>query len=467
MFLKQLKEQVQKNQEKIAVKDSQRQLTYKEMWDEAVGKRSAAMFQGVDEDTKILLMMDNCCDWVTNVLAFMLIGAKTVMISQQSTKGQVQELCSKLGIHSIITKENSSEFFYTNKQLMTDKEFHLPDEQTEVIYHVTSGSTGEVKICIRTLKEFWAEGEMFEQKLYMDARDVIVCPLPLYHSYAFGAVFISGLMTGGTLVLMDKFIPRKYIRLLSEENATLSFIVPVMAVMAVNTKLSKPVDLSRMKYIVVGAGAVTKDIFSAFQERFKIELSSNYGSSETGGIITRTDCESYPSIGKPMKGVSIQIRIGEGKTAKAETEGEMWVKADSIMNRYYDRADVFDKKGYFFTGDIAKFNNQGNYYITGRVKNIVNIGGKKVNPVYVENIFKFHPAIKDAVVVGSKRSNGEECLDAIITTERGFDMKELNQYLQKKLEQFMIPSLIKVTDTIPKNNMGKVNHEQVLKLLNQ
>lgn len=467
MFFTYLKKQIQNNPERIAVRDSKRELTYRELWDEVLAKRRIALLRGVDRDTKVLLMMNNSCDWVTNVLAFMAIGAKTVMISPDSTEEQVQYLRSELGIYETITKESSTHFFYRDGVVKPKQEFALPDGQNESIYHVTSGSTGEVKICIRTIGQLQAEGEMYQERLEMAEGDVIVCPLPLYHSYAFGAVFIGGLMTGATLVLMERFTPRGYIQKLVQERATLSFIVPIMAAMLVKSKLNQQIDLSGLRYLVVGAGGITREVFEAFQMRFGIALSSNYGSSETGGIITRIDGAGFPSIGRPMKGVSLQIRGEDDEIVETGGEGRIWIKAQSVMNRYFNRADILDENGYFFTGDLGKVDDEGNVYLTGRVKNIVIIGGKKVNPVYVENVFKTHPAIQDAVVVGKKRSNGEECLASVIVLRHEIEKKDVNQFLQSKLEKFMVPTMIEIVDKIPRNSMGKVNHEAVMLLLDR
>lgn len=238
-----------------------------------------------------------------------------------------------------------------------------------------------------------------------------------------------------------------------------------MARMLTKCKLDTNTGIECLRYLVVGAGVINEELFSDFQNCFGIVLSANYGSSETGGIITRVDAESFPSIGLPMDGVVVEIRGETGEKLKPGTEGEIWVKAKSMMNRYYHKKEVYDERGYFFTGDLARVDNKGNVYITGRVKNIINIGGKKVNAVYVENILKTHPAIQDAVVIGKKRLDGEECLVSAITVCEEIEVKDIYQFLQDKIEQYMIPTVIRILDKIPKNNMGKVQYEEVMKCM--
>lgn len=465
MFFKNLKKQVENHPDKTAVQDSERELTYRQLWDELSEKREIACSRGIDKDSKILLQMNNSCDWITNVLAFMAVGAKTVMISPDSTDAQIQYLDSELHFDEILTEDNCASFFAHNEPASLNREFELPDSRTEVVYHVTSGSTGEVKICIRTLAQFQAEGQMYQERLGLDEQDVVVCPLPLYHSFAFGAAFISSLRCGAALVLLKRFTPRNYLQTIIQKKATVSFIVPVMARMLTKCKLDTNTGIECLRYLVVGAGVINEELFSDFQNRFGIVLSANYGSSETGGIITRVDAESFPSIGLPMDGVVVEIRGETGEKLKPGTEGEIWVKAKSMMNRYYHKKEVYDERGYFFTGDLARVDNKGNVYITGRVKNIINIGGKKVNAVYVENILKTHPAIQDAVVIGKKRLDGEEGLVSVITVCEEIEVKDIYQFLQDKIEQYMIPTVIRILDKIPKNNMGKVQYEEVMKCM--
>ena len=321
MFFKNLKKQVETHPDKTAVQDSERELTYRQLWDELSEKREIACSRGIDKDSKILLQMNNSCDWITNVLAFMAVGAKTVMISPDSTDAQIQYLDSELHFDEILTEDNCASFFAHNEPASLNREFELPDSRTEVVYHVTSGSTGEVKICIRTLAQFQAEGQMYQERLGLDEQDVVVCPLPLYHSFAFGAAFISSLRCGAALVLLKRFTPRNYLQTIIQKKATVSFIVPVMARMLTKCKLDTNTGIECLRYLVVGAGVINEELFSDFQNCFGFVLSANYGSSETGGIITRVDAESFPSIGLPMDGVVVEIRGETGEKLKPGTEG--------------------------------------------------------------------------------------------------------------------------------------------------
>lgn len=465
MFFQYILENVKRNPDKLAVKDSKRQVTYKELCKEVLSKRQVLKHKGISEKDKILLVMGNSVDWITIFLSFASMGTKVAMISPETKEQQIELLAGKIDCSHIITKENCQDFFVLEQEAVEKEEIDFPLGNCEIVYHITSGSTGDFKICVRTIEQFVAEGIMFQERLHMKSSDVIVCPIPIYHSYAFGAVIINGLMAGAGIVLMERFTPRKYLKLLLTNHATISFAIPAIVRLLVSVHLPEAVDLSCMRYLVIGAGVITEDVFLEFKQRFHLSLSSNYGSSETGGIITRIEEEKYPSIGRPMKNVEILIRSESGQPCRPDVEGELWVKAPSIMNRYIGKSDILDQNGYFFTGDLARQDMDGFVFITGRVKNIVNIGGKKVNPYYVEQIMRRLHGVKEVVVIGSKRKTGEEFLAAIIEGESDFDLQEIRKALRTQVEVHMVPSIIQNVPKIPKNEMGKIERNKVLELL--
>lgn len=465
MFFEYITENLKRYPDKLAVKDSKREVTYQELWEEVLCKRHVIQQKGISEKDKILLVMGNSVDWITIFLSFASLGTKVAMISPETKEQQIELLAGKIGCSYIITQQNYQDFFALEQKAAEIKETDFPRGNCEIVYHITSGSTGDFKICVRTIEQFVAEGIMFQEQLHMKSSDIIVCPIPIYHSFAFGAVVVNGLMAGAGIVLMERFTPRKYLKLLVTNQATISFAIPAMVRLLVSVHLPESVDLSSVRYLVIGAGVITEDVFKEFKEKFHLALSSNYGSSETGGIITRIEEEKYPSIGRPMKNVEIQIRNENGQPCLPDEEGELWIKSLSVMNRYIGKSDILDTRGYFFTGDLARQDMYGFVYITGRVKNIVNIGGKKVNPYYVEQIIKKIHGINEIVVVGSKRKTGEEYLAAIVEGERALDLQQIRKVLRTQIEAHMVPSIIQQVPKIPRNAMGKVERNKVLELL--
>lgn len=460
MFFSLLLKNINDCPDRVAIKDLNRQLTYKELWEEVKNKINSAKKFGIKESAIVLLMKNNSCDWITDFLALILLKVKVIMISNETTKEQIEYINKKTNFLLVINEENSKLIF--DHYMPTENiSISVPSDNSELVYHVSSGSTDNPKICIRSLKQLGYEGMMYKEKLMISRDDIIVCPLPIYHSFAFGAVIISGLMSGCEIVLFDKYSPRKYLKQLMSNKATLSFAVPAMLRLLTSMKINEEIDLSHLRYLVVGAGIITEELFLNFKNKFNISLSSNYGSTETGGLITRTEEKDFPSVGKAMKNVDIQIRDNDGNIIKNGFEGELWVKAPSLMSRYFDSVITLDKDGFYFTGDLAKKDNKDNIYITGRIKNIVNIGGKKVNPVFIEELIKTYPDVEDVMIVKKKKTNGEEYMMAYISIKKEIDLYLIKKFLQDKVESYMIPAIIKIVSTIPRNDLGKIKKEDL------
>ena len=184
-------------------------------------------------------------------------------------------------------------------------------------------------------------------------------------------------------------------------------------------------------------------------------VSSNYGSTETGGVISRITEQPMNSIGKEMDGVEIKLINQNGNAIVDGEEGEVYVKCKYMMSGYLgEETDYFTKDGFFSMGDIMSRDDRGYYYIKGRVKNMINVGGKKVNPKEVEDVLLQYPGIKDCVVYKSMRDNKQEIVKAIIVGI-AVDESKLRLYMKENLASYKIPSQIEYKDSIKRNILGK------------
>lgn len=292
----------------------------------------------------------------------------------------------------------------------------------------------------------------------------ILSAAPLYHSYALGAALIAALVSGGCLYTVDRFVPRKILELIQQYKINIAVMVPMMARAICNTFSAEQYDLSSIRVALVGAGQITEELYVQFKQRFGITLSSNYGSTETGGIVSRLEPLPFTSIGKPMCGVEIKIYGDCGEPVSAGQEGELWVRCGGMFKGYLgENSAIFDSEGFFPMGDIVLQDKDGYLYIKGRKKLLVNIGGKKVNPYEVEEVLRGYPGVKECAVVGAKRANMEEYIKAVIVGE-GIEEIALRNYCAQILSRHKIPSIIIFRDSIPKNRLGKINREELAML---
>ena len=327
---------------------------------------------------------------------------------------------------------------------------------------MTSGSTGEPKFCIRTLKALEYEGQSYISTFSLNHTDVLLSGAPLHHSYALGGAIFPALLGGACLLIINKFVPRQLLRLVEEYHVTFMLLVPVMAKMLCDMYSIKRFDTSSLRIVLVGAGSITEDLYNNFLEKYKIYLMSNYGSTETGGLVSRLEPFPVPSIGKVMDGTEIKLCDEEGRSVQEGQLGEIYVKTKGMFLGYYNNDDVpFDANGFFPMGDLAIKDENDYIYIKGRKKLLINAGGKKINPIEVEKIIQEIESVKECVVVGVKKANNNEIVKAYVVAD-SLTKEEIIQYCRTKLSTYKIPGIIEFVSKIPRNSVGKINRNALM-----
>lgn len=338
-----------------------------------------------------------------------------------------------------------------------------PNHEKSGILHMTSGSTGEPKFCIRTLKSLESESVSFIQTFSIIANDKLLSCSPLYHSYAMGGAILPSLMSGGSLYVINKFVPRQVLRVVEKYHITFLFVVPIMAKILCDIYTKETYDTSSLRIVLVGAGLITEELFQNFYKKYNVYLMSNYGSTETGGLISRIDALPFQSVGKAMYGTKIKLCDEYGQVVKNGEVGEIYVKTDGMFLGYYKNGEKpFDAEGFFPMGDLAVCDDQKNFYLVGRKKLLINVSGKKVNPLEVEKTIMELDSVYECVVVGVKKNNGDETIKAFVVAE-SVTTKEILKHCQNKLSKHKIPREIEFINAIPKNEVGKVDRNTLIK----
>lgn len=364
-----------------------------------------------------------------------------------------EDLCRKLKITYGIKIELASNAQVFSVACENDGLFTIHQESCG-IYHLTSGSTGEPKLCIRSVRNLIDEALSYTGLFALDGNKILSLA-PVYHSFSLGAAFMASLISGSSLHVVNQFKPRQAVDIIGRWNPDIVVAVPIMAKAIAEISLSEHYNFHTLKFILIGTGNVTKEVNRQLKQRFGVSASINYGSTETGGLISRLTEEPEEAIGTEMTGVEIKLLDSDGNAVPTGTEGEAYVKCKYMMSGYLDQKErVFDPEGFFPMGDILLKDLNGYYYVKGRIKNIINIGGKKVNPKEVESILLEYPGVRDCVVEGFCRGNTEQ-VRAYIDGE-AVDEFSLRQYLKEHLEAHKIPTIINFVPYILRNSSGKL-----------
>lgn len=435
----------------VAIKSSTMQLSFKALYNiVAFNQEQLKALKG----KKIILKIEDQFQYIVTLLVLFSLEAWIIPVATDMKEQELEKIKSLIE-DSILIDDQSNPLCIKQGNGILKK---VNEAQTG-IYHMTSGSTGVPKFCIRTLENLTFEGESYALTLKLSEKDKILNLPTLSHSYALGAACISGIVSGATVFTLNDFIPRKVLTIIEQEKPTIMILVPFMAKMLAKSNLSKNKNLSSLRIVLAGAGKITEEIYQVFWERFDLHLMSNYGSTETGGIVTRLTPTPMGSVGKPMGGVEIRLKDENGTVVTSGDEGEIWVRTPAMASGYLNDVPLFiDDEGFYGMNDIGFQDQDGYLYLTKRKKNVINIAGKKVNPLEIEDVLLKHPKIKDCIVLGLKTANSTERVAAIISTHQEVTEKEIRKYCHSELSNSKVPSLITLVSHIPRNKLGKVSH---------
>lgn len=454
-----------RNSESLIFEYMDQKITYRQFFNRLSYNQAYLRSRGYTDKSIVALKTNSQYEFCISFLSLLSLGCWVIPVSRDVIHNQLQQI---IGLtEAVLLKKDEVETLCRSGSIETDYELELPAETTGGVYHMTSGSMGIPKFCIRTIRNLSVEGCSFQETFHLHENTKILSLCPLEHSYALGAALITSVISGSTLHIIDEFIPRKAVYYIEKAKIEMLLLVPVIARMLclVNFK-NKRFDFSSLKIPLTGAGVIMEDIFDLFKKTYNISLLSNYGSTETGGVISSTDKENSKSVGKAMHNVKIKICDEKGNTVETGKTGELYIKCESMFKGYYMQNTEFDNEGYFSPGDYASVDSQGFIYLHGRKTSFINIGGKKVNPAEIEHALMTINEIHDCKVVGTIKKSGNEVIKAFVVC-KDLSVKEISKQLEDRICLYKIPSEWHLIDKIPRNSIGKVKMEDLNDLNNK
>ncbi|MBO9521950.1 MAG: long-chain fatty acid--CoA ligase [Nocardioidaceae bacterium] len=342
------------------------------------------------------------------------------------------------------------------------------ETDTAVILY-TSGTTGQPK-----------GAELSHSNLVLNAltcnrlfgstpgTDVHLLTLPLFHSFGSTVQMNAGFSMGATLVLLPRFDAQAAIGLLQKEDVTFFAGVPTMW-WGLLGALTEDVDVDRiasnLRVGVSGGAALPVEIIKEVQARLGVQVLEGYGLSETSPVATFSDPDKEPrpgSIGVPIWGVEVKLIDDDWNTVEgADQIGEIAIRGHLIMKGYLNRpeatAEVM-KDGWFRTGDLARRDEDGFYYIVDRSKDMIIRGGYNVYPREIEEVLMTHPDVSLAAVVGvPHESHGEEVKAFVILREgASVTEEELVAWGKDQMASYKYPRIVAFVDSLPMTATGKI-----------
>jgi long-chain acyl-CoA synthetase len=343
------------------------------------------------------------------------------------------------------------------------------ETDTAVILY-TSGTTGRPKGAELSHSNLVMNALTCNRLFGADAttHDTHLVTLPLFHSFGSTVQMNAGFCTGATLVLLPRFDAAQAVALMEREEITFFAGVPTMY-WGLLGALTEDVDVDRiagnLRRAVAGGSSLPVEIIKRFKERFHVQILEGYGLSETSPVATFSDPEHAPvpgSIGVPIWGIDVRLVGGDWKTVEGADEvGEIAIRGHAVMKGYYNRPDATAeamRDGWFRTGDLARRDDEGFYYIVDRAKDMIIRGGLNVYPREVEEVLMTHEAVSLAAVVGvSHERHGEE-IKAFVILEGDSKVteEELVAWSKEQMAAYKYPRIIEFVGTLPMTSTGKI-----------
>jgi long-chain acyl-CoA synthetase len=328
-----------------------------------------------------------------------------------------------------------------------------------IIY--TSGTTGHPKGAMLTHKNLISNAESTVSALLMTENEITLNVLPLFHSFAWTVNVLSTLMVGGSIVIMENFVPKDAIRIIEKEQITLVTGVPAMFnyYLMVGSKES----FESIRVFVSGGASLPVEIIKGFKEKMGYDILEGYGLSEASPVVTINPLNKTKAgcIGIPIKNIEVRVVDTDGNEVPIGEKGELLVKGPNVMKGYYNLPEITAKTiidDWLHPGDVAIIDEDGYVAIVDRIKDIIIVNGFNVYPREVEEVIYSYDGVLEAAVVGdSDPSRGEIVLAFVVPKDpENFDSKALKSYLRDHLASFKLPRKIIIKDGLPKNATGKI-----------
>jgi long-chain acyl-CoA synthetase len=343
------------------------------------------------------------------------------------------------------------------------------DDDTAVILY-TSGTTGTPKGAELTHANMHRNASVTATSLLgLGPDDVVMGCLPLFHSFGQTCGLNAAVLSGACLTLIPRFSPAAALRVIERDRVTVFEGVPTMYVSMLGEG-ADGADTSSVRVCVSGGAALPVEVLHGFEKAFGTVILEGYGLSETSPVATfnRYDNRKPGSIGVPIEGVQLKLVSVEGSgDAPAGDVGEIAIRGHNVMKGYLNKPEATAaaiRDGWFHTGDLARTDEDGFYYIVDRKKDMIIRGGYNVYPREIEEVLYEHPAVLEAAVIGIPHPALGEEVAAAVTLRPGAvcSADELRAYAKDRVAAYKYPRHVWLTDGLPKGPTGKLLKREIV-----
>lgn len=373
---------------------------------------------------------------------------------EESSSIDMNRLTANPKLQSFTQVLESGEFSFQSSEL---------DEDDVAVILYTSGTTGKPKGAMLTHKNLYSNAIDISNYLEMYENDRVITTLPMFHVFSLTVVVNAPLMNGATLIIVPKFSPAEIFRIAKAYQATVFAGVPTMYNFLYQYPNGKKQDFESLRLCISGGSSMPVALLKSFEEKFDVTISEGYGLSEASPVtcFNPLDRPRKPgSIGRSIMNVENKVVDELGEEVPVGEVGELIVRGPNVMKGYYkmpEETAATIRDGWLYTGDLARRDEEGYFYIVDRKNDMVIVGGYNVYPREVEEVLYNHQEVVEVAVLGVPDPNLGEAVRAFVVVKNPcLTEEELLEYCRQHLAKYKVPSSIDFLDELPKNTTGKI-----------
>ena len=498
-----------KTPKKIAIVAPDRELTYEEWYSASLRFANALLELGLKRGDVIAIQYPNTPEFLIAYIGIALMGGIMCTLHMPYRAGEMAPLMNHGGTKAVICwqgddKYNAPQTMLKLKEKVStlqhiivigsSKDSHLnfaeliknsdttpikdqPIASDPCILCFTSGTSASPKGVVRTYETLTANARIYSPTIELTSNDRVMVAPPFTHVFGLTCATLA-LCWGSTNVLMSLFTPELYADRIINAKPSILFSAPAHVAASIKAGLLDDVDLSSLKEVIIAGSVCPPEVAADLERRMPNGRSGQlFGMTETI-LIMQTPLSERPEIrhsstGRKTDGIDIKI-VNPVNDVEVNTneEGELLLRGYAIMAGYLnnDAANkaAFTSDGYFRSGDLATCDANGNVIITGRVKDVINRGGIKINPTDIENILQAHPSIILAALVPMQDDVlGERiCVFITLTPNTSITFEEMTNYLEKNgIAKMRWPERLEIIEEMPMTPTRKIQKGELIKLL--
>ncbi len=346
----------------------------------------------------------------------------------------------------------------------------IDPENDAAVFQYSGGTTGTPKAAIGLHRNLAANTKQFRAWLWglKDGKETVLAVIPLYHVYGMVIALNMGVMLGATLLLEED--PRDIDRLLEDTERYRPGLFPCVpnlfsGILQRQRLSTRNYDLSSLGICISGSAPLQSTLKKEFEERTGGKVLEGYGLSEAP---TATHCNPLGgrnkagSIGLPLPDVTCKLSpySDEEFSPGVQNIGELLIRGPQVMAGYHNARDADSDilaDGWLHTGDIASMDEDGYFYILGRKKELIKIGGLQVWPTEIEEVISKHPVVKEVCAAGVPGPEKSEIIIAWVVLKEGGEagVDEIRGWVRERLAAYKVPGLVEFRENLPRTPVGK------------